>query len=162
MQNPLTRALLYNSITLHDGNREATADGGGRSAPYGYRGQALLDDLNVFLKQLEASGRRAIVVFIPEHGAALKGDLMQIAGMREIPTPEIAHVPVGIKLVGRPGADVPGSHRIAGPTSYLALSELLARLLREPVFDDEDIDWETLTEGLPETRPVSENSGVVL
>lgn len=162
MQNPLPRALLYNSITLHDGNREATADGGGRSAPYGSRGQALLDDLNVFLKQLETSGRRAIVVFIPEHGAALKGDLMQISGMREIPTPEIAHVPVGIKLVGRPAADVPGSHRIAGPTSYLALSELLARMLRAPVFDDEDIDWETLTEGLPETRPVSENSGVVL
>ncbi len=38
---------------------------------------------------------------MPEHGAALRGDKMQIAGMREIPTPAITLVPVGIKVIGQ-------------------------------------------------------------
>lgn len=157
------RALLYNSITLHDGNREATADGGGRSSPYASRGQAVLDDLNMFLKQLESSGRRVVVVLIPEHGAALEGDLMQISGMREIPTPDIAHVPVGVKLIGHPADTPPTAHRITGPSSYLALSELLARLLRDKVFEgSKPVDWQVLTTDLPRTRAVSENSGTVL
>lgn len=171
------RALLYNSITLHDGNREATADGGGRSSPYASRGQAVLDDLLRFIQQLENSGRRVLVVLIPEHGAALEGDLMQISGMREIPTPEIAHVPVGLKLIGHAasaggeagngetagaGEMGPAPYRISGPTSYLALSELLARILRTPVFDSPAIDWDALTNELPYTRAVSENSGTVI
>lgn len=156
-------ALLYNSITLHDGNREATADGGGRSSPYASRGQAVLDDLGMFVRQLESSGRRVVLVLIPEHGAALEGDLMQISGMREIPTPEIAHVPVGVKLIGGAARDTPAAHRITGPSSYLALSELLARLMREPVFEGGNPpDWEALTGNLPQTRAVSENSGTVL
>ena len=44
--------------------------------------------------ELEASGRRAVVVLVPEHGAALRGDSAQIAGLREIPTPAITLVPV--------------------------------------------------------------------
>lgn len=173
-------ALLYNSITLHDGNREATADGGGRSAPYASRGQAVLDDLLTFLNQLERSGQRVLVVFVPEHGAALEGDLMQISGMREIPTPDIAHVPVGLKLIGRSTAAgnetremqvgdgsgtsgaASGPYRVSGPSSYLALSELVGRLLRARVFDEPAVDWEALTADLLQTRPISENSGTVM
>ncbi|HUH88662.1 MAG TPA: cellulose biosynthesis protein BcsG [Pusillimonas sp.] len=156
------RAVLYNSVTLHDGNREATADGGGRSASYATRGKVVLDDLHHFIKQLESSGQRAIVVLVPEHGAALKGDMMQIAGMREIPTPDITHVPVGVKLIGHPAKAAPAGRRIAEGTSYLALSELLARMVQRPVFDEEVVDWDALTADLPLTRAVSENSGTVL
>lgn len=156
------RATLYNSITLHDGNREATADGGGRAAPYATRGKALLDDLHHFIRRLEGLGKPVVVVFVPEHGAALSGDLMQIAGMREIPTPGITHIPVGLKIIGHPAGSAPAGQRISGDTSYLALSELLSRLLRQSVFDQEAIDWSELTSDLPLTRPVSENSGTVL
>ncbi|HLU14319.1 MAG TPA: cellulose biosynthesis protein BcsG, partial [Burkholderiaceae bacterium] len=45
---------------------------------------------------------------------------------------------------------------------YLALSELLARILRTPVFDSPAIDWDALTNELPYTRAVSENSGTVI
>ncbi|WP_397474289.1 cellulose biosynthesis protein BcsG [Pusillimonas sp.] len=160
-QSATPTAVLYNSVTLHDGNREATADGGGRSAPYAARGKALLDDLHHFIKQLESSGRRVIVVLIPEHGAALEGDVMQIAGMREIPTPNITHIPVGLKLIGHPVKAEPGGRRVSGATSYLALSELLARLVQRPVFE-EAVDWDDLTADLPLTPSVSENSGTVL
>lgn len=161
-QDSPRKVLLYNSITLHDGNREATADGGGRSAPYPVRGQAVLDDLDAFMTRLEESGKRFVVVVIPEHGAALDGDIMQISGMREIPTNAITHVPVGVRLIGQAAGTAPQMHHVSGPSSYLALSEVLARLMREGVFDEESIDWDGLTEGLPQTDPVSENSGTVL
>src|SRR5690606_35881761 len=57
-------ALLYNTISLHDGNREATADGGGRSSPFQTRARRLLDELNSFIGQLERSGRKVLVVMI--------------------------------------------------------------------------------------------------
>lgn len=41
-----------------------------------------------------------VVVIVPEHGAALVGDKMQMSGLRDIPSPNITHTPVGIKLIG--------------------------------------------------------------
>src|SRR5690625_2389215 len=89
-------SYVYNSVTLHDGNREATAAGGGRPSPYEKRAQRLLNEIEMFMADLEAKGKKTLVVFIPEHGAALQGDRMQIPGMREIPTPQITHIPVGV------------------------------------------------------------------
>lgn len=155
-------ALLYNTITLHDGNREATADGGGRSSPFLTRAQRLLDELNAFIGQLEKSGRPVVLILVPEHGAALKGDRMQIAGMREIPTPDITHVPVGVRVIGAKGRVAQEPWRVEGQTSHLALSELLARMIAKDVFAQEKIDWKALAADLPETKPVSENDGTVL
>lgn len=154
--------LLYNSISLHDGNREATADGGSRSAPYEQRAKRLLDELNAFMTELEASGRQVMLVFVPEHGAALEGDRMQIAGMREIPTPDITHVPVAVRLIGTKSAEPAHPLHVSTPTSFLALSELVARVLSRDVFAQENIDWPELVVDLPETRVVSENSGTVM
>ena len=56
--------------------------------------QELLDDLDGFIAALDKAGRKAMVVVVPEHGAALRGDRMQIAGLREFATPSIATVPV--------------------------------------------------------------------
>jgi cellulose synthase operon protein YhjU len=155
-------ALLYNTITLHDGNREATADGGGRSSPFLTRAQRLFDELDTFIGELEKSGRQAIVVFVPEHGAALKGDKMQIAGMREIPTPDITHTPVAVRVIGAKDRGAHEPTRVAGPSSYLALSDLLARMVATDIFTAEHIDWKALTADLPETQPISENEGTVL
>ena len=154
-------ALLYQSITLHDGNRRILANGSTRSADYGERARDVLDDLNAFIDQLERRGRPTVVVLIPEHGAALKGDRLQIAGLREIPTPSITHVPVGVKLVGVPlSAGTP--QRVAAPSSYLALAELLTRLYAGPPAGQSGFNLAALARDLPQTARVAENSGSVV
>lgn len=154
-------SLLYQSITLHDGNRRLLADGGTRSADYGERARNLLDDLDAFLGELERRGRPTVVVLIPEHGAALKGDRLQIAGLREIPTPSITHIPVGVKLVGLPLAGG-APQRVAAPSSYLALTELFARLYAGPPAGQGGFDLAALVRDLPQTARVAENSGSVV
>jgi cellulose synthase operon protein YhjU len=156
-------ALFYNTTTLHDGNRALTADGGTKSAEYKPRAQALIDDLTAFIKELERSGRRVAVVIVPEHGAALHGDRMQISGMREIPSPSITHVPVGIKLIGMGSAANSAPLHVSAPTSYLALSEIIARLYAAaPRAEGQGLDWQALLSDLPQTPAVSENSGTVV
>jgi cellulose synthase operon protein YhjU len=156
-------ALFYNTTTLHDGNRSLTLDGGTKSAEYKPRAQALIDDLSAFLKDLEKSGRRVAVVIVPEHGAALHGDRMQISGMREIPSSSITHVPVGIKLVGMGKNPRSEPILIKGPSSYLALSEIISRLYAAPPQGDGlGPDWQALLANLPQTPAVSENAGTVV
>lgn len=161
-QSTKPSALLYNSITLHDGNREATVDGSGRSSPYQKRAQKLLDELDGFMNQLERSGRQVAVVLIPEHGAALEGDRMQISGMREIPTPDITHVPVGVRLIGAKAALPESTIHVTQPTSFLAIAELVAELISSNAFEQSTLDWEALTTNLAQTRLVSENEGTVM
>ncbi|TXI29879.1 MAG: cellulose biosynthesis protein BcsG [Aquipseudomonas alcaligenes] len=158
-QSPASHvSLFYNSISLHDGNRVVTADGGTRSADYRGRAGRLLDDLAQFLDDLQRSGRRVVVLIVPEHGAALHGDRMQLSGMREIPTSAITHVPVGVKFVGM---DLPSggeARRVDTPSSYLALSELLARLYEQQGLGQAP-DLDTLLENLPAAEPVAETAG---
>lgn len=156
------KALFYNTITLHDGNREPTADGGGKPAPFDTRAQQLLDELDTFITELSRSGRRVLLVMIPEHGAGLKADKMQISGMREIPTRDITHIPVGVRLIGTKETRPPEPIHISAPSSYLALSELVSRIIRADVFEAPFIDWQTLISDLPTTTPVSENEGSVV
>nr|WP_299244816.1 cellulose biosynthesis protein BcsG [uncultured Halomonas sp.] len=152
-------ATFYNTVTLHDGNRIVGEKG---FADYEPLLRQLFDDLLTFLKRLESEGRQVAVLIVPEHGAALSGDKMQFAGMREIPTPAITHVPVGVKLTGleqpREGAPI----HIETPSSYLAVSELVTRFLERDIFAQQEVDWETLTTDLPTTKPVSSNEGVVV
>ncbi|CAN7730574.1 cellulose biosynthesis protein BcsG [Pseudomonas umsongensis] len=162
-QNDSRVALFYNTTTLHDGNRALTLDGGTKSADYKVRAQTLIDDLGAFLKALEKSGRRVAVVIVPEHGAALHGDRMQISGMREIPSPSITHVPVGIKLVGMGRNPRSEPILVKEPSSYLALSEIISRLYTAPA-QGEGLgpDWQALLTNLPQTPAVSENAGTVV
>jgi cellulose synthase operon protein YhjU len=162
-QNDSRVALFYNTTTLHDGNRALTLDGGTKSADYKVRAQTLIDDLGAFLKALAKSGRRVAVVIVPEHGAALHGDRMQISGMREIPSPSITHVPVGIKLVGMGRNPRSEPILVKEPSSYLALSEIISRLYTAPA-QGEGLgpDWQALLTNLPQTPAVSENAGTVV
>lgn len=154
------QALLYNTITLHDGNRVALPNGGSRRAEYRELAAGLLDDVSGIIQMLERSDRPLILVFIPEHGASLAGDRMQIAGMREIPSPAITHVPVAVKLLGFERENAPEQHRVSEQSSYLALAELLKRLLAHG--PDEPLDLVRLAGQLPETDWVSENEEIVV
>ena len=153
-------ALFYNTISLHDGNRIVGADGRAMASDYKARAQMVLGDLDGFIDALEKNGRRAVVVVVPEHGAALHGDRMQIPGMREIPSPSITHVPVGVKLVGMGIPAAGGPRRVTAPSSYLAISELVARIYALNAQAPADgRNWDGLLQGLPTTPSVSENEG---
>ncbi|HDU7919066.1 MULTISPECIES: cellulose biosynthesis protein BcsG [Serratia] len=152
-------ATFFNVIPLHDGNRFV---GSNKSADYQPRAQKLFDQLNTFLDQLEKSGRKVVVVIVPEHGAALVGDKMQMSGLRDIPSPNITHTPVGIKLVGMKAPHQGSPLQIKTPSSYLALSELVSRLVDGKVFSESSVDWQALTQGLPQTPVISENDNAIV
>ncbi|OBU66893.1 cellulose synthase [Stenotrophomonas maltophilia] len=153
-------ALFYNTISLHDGNRIVGADGRSNAADYKARAEMVLGDLAGFVDAVEKSGRRAMIVVVPEHGAALHGDRMQIPGMREIPSPSITHVPVGIKLVGMGVPAAGGPRHVPEPSSYLAVSELVARVYAlNAQSAPSERNWDALLKGLPQTPSVSENEG---
>lgn len=47
----------------------------------------MLDDLGSLITDLEKSGRKVMLVVVPEHGAAEKGDKVQVAHLRDISEP---------------------------------------------------------------------------
>lgn len=120
-QNPRS-ATFYNTLPLHDGNH---FPGVSKVADYKLRAQKLFDELDAFFTQLEKSGRKVMVVVVPEHGGALKGDKMQVSGLRDIPSPSITNVPAGVKFFGMKAPHQGGAIEITQPTSYLAISELV-------------------------------------
>ncbi len=52
--------------------------------------------------------------------------------------------------------------QIKTPSSYLALSELVSRLVDGKVFSESSVDWQTLTQGLPQTPLISENDNAIV
>ncbi|WP_266181935.1 cellulose biosynthesis protein BcsG [Dyella humicola] len=155
-------ALYYNTVTLHDGNRLPNSNLSSQQS-YPMRLKSLLGDVDRLIDLIARSGRKAVVVFVPEHGAALRGDAGQISGLREIPTPRIIHVPVGVKLIGLPVA----AHRqgpgvvIDTPTSYLALAQLLSALVAHSPFRADAPPLQQYATDLPQTRMVGENENTV-
>lgn len=162
-------ALYYNTISLHDGNKLSTGARLDAAASYRLRAGKLFDDINAFLNLLEQSGRRVIVVLTPEHGAALRGDRYQIAGLRDMPTPQITNVPVGVKVIGARREDA--ALRIDQPSSYLGLSQLLAQLIATPPYPAQQDASAAASAGfrmadyarqLPATHYVADNDGTVM
>ena len=149
---------FFNLIALHDGNRYAAT---GKAAPYKDRLRTLLDQLDHFLTELNKSGRKVAVIIVPEHGAAIAGDKMQMAGLRDIPSPSITQVPVGVALIGTKSPQA-ATRNINTPSSFLAISELVSRLVGSQAFDSDAIDWNSLLDNLPETADVAENQGSVV
>jgi cellulose synthase operon protein YhjU len=159
--DPAPRVVLYyNSVSLDDGNRQL---GGGRGGfPYAERFANFSSDVNHFIDDLQHAGRHAIVVVLAEHGAALSGDRHQMPGLREIPTPAIARVPVGVILVNASRSPQWVQARIDVPTSYLAVSELLARFIADNPFDDANMNLDRYIKALPTTDFVAENNGITV
>ncbi len=152
---------LYNTISIHDGNR-VVGEKGTRLVTYKRQQKILLDDLNSFFKQLKNSERNIVVIFLPEHGASIRGDRMQISGMREIPTKAITDIPVGIKFFGNAQVSSSQQVQITAPSSYLALSELLSKVLESGMYQGNSVDLNELVKDLPETPFVSQNSGTTM
>ena len=152
-------ATFFNLIPLHDGNRYV---GSNKGADYHNRAQTLLNQLNIFMDQLDKSGRKVMLVVVPEHGAALVGDKMQISGLRDIPSPGITHIPVGVKFFGMQAPHAPSPMKIDGQSSYQAISEMVARAVDGKVFTSPTMDWKTFGSNLPQTPLVSENENSVV
>ena len=87
---------------------------------------------------------------------------MQIAGMREIPSPRISTVPVGIKLIGTTGNAAMGPLIVSKPSSYLALSKLLSDFIGKTPFAGNGLDLSAYVRDLPSTEFVAENDDVVV
>ncbi|EFW5435714.1 cellulose biosynthesis protein BcsG [Shigella flexneri] len=152
-------ATFYNTLPLHDGNHYP---GVSKTADYKARAQKFFDELDAFFTELEKSGRKVMVVVVPEHGGALKGDRMQVSGLRDIPSPSITDVPVGVKFFGMKAPHQGAPIVIDQPSSFLAISDLVVRVLDGKIFTEDNVDWKKLTSGLPQTAPVSENSNAVV
>jgi cellulose synthase operon protein YhjU len=159
--NPAPRVVLYyNSISLHDGNR--VTKGGHSDSSYGARLANFSSDITRFLDLLKSSGRRVVVVFIAEHGAALGGDRRQIEGLREIPTSAIARVPVAIALINAPRSAPAAQSRVDAPVSYPALNEILSRFLSHNPYAAPVAGFADYVEMLPQTPFVAENNGTTV
>jgi cellulose synthase operon protein YhjU len=132
-------ALYYNTLTLHSrsypSKNEEWKHNNISTFQTSYRN--LTTDLNLFFKDLSASNRRAIVVVVGEHGAALKETKLQGQTVREIPTPGVSLVPAAIKLFGPEFNSVPHnkSVTIKEPSGYPALYTLINSLLSSKVSD---------------------------
>lgn len=158
-------ALYYNTISLHDGNRVPGMSSRSSLDTYKPRLVQLMADFDKFISELESAGRPVVVMLVPEHGASLRGDKIQISGMREIPGPRITLVPAAVKLVGMkkaPDAAPAAPVVVNQPMSYLGLFTLLGDLLADNPFAP---TARPLAERLqaPETTPfVSENADVIV
>jgi len=157
-------ALLYNTISLHDGNRVPGQASTNSAVTFAPRLRHLLTDLGRFFDLVQASGRPTVIVLIPEHGAALHADPVQIAGMRELPTRAITDVPVAVKLIGF--ANFPSATQppllVDKPSSYLALTALIAGLTQLGPERAAPTSLRDLVGALPAAQWVSENEGTIL
>ena len=155
-------AVYYNTVSLHDGNRLASDPAIKSSESYKVRLAKLLDDVQGFVNKLAASGRRAVVVLVPEHGAAWRGDAAQIAGLREIPTPAITLVPVGVRIIGPDARRNGEALQVSEATSFLALSHIVSRMLARPPYGADGFRPADYTAGMPLTDYVSEGETATL
>jgi cellulose synthase operon protein YhjU len=159
LANPASHvALYYNTISLHDGNRVANK----ADSSFKARLIQFSSDMSRFMDDVQRSGRRAIIVFVPEHGAAVRGDRRQIPGLREIPTPAITHVPVGIALINATREPSSAPQEIGTPATYLAVNELLSRFIADNPFTKSSLNLSPYTQNLPPTDSVAENDGTVI
>ena len=155
------RALMYNTISLHDGNRVAGYGSASSTQTWRPRAEKLFADFERFFELVEQGGRPTVVVLVPEHGAAIHGDAMQIPGLREYPTPRITHVPAGVALLGfgpKPAGQQPVY--VDQVTSYTALVGVVSTLLRSP-----ESPWATLAQlapVIPPMRWVAENDQTIV
>ena len=151
----LRSVSLFNFIALHDGNRLPLHS---RWEAFEPRAKRFLDDLNTFITELEKGRRKVLLLVVPEHGAAVRGDRIQTPRLRDIPSRRITQVPVLAKFIGL--KDLPKNQiHVSGSTSYLALTTLIGRTIETNFFSKSAgaVPLEALVKDLPQTHMVSEN-----
>jgi cellulose synthase operon protein YhjU len=149
---------FYNSLTLHDGNRKLNSN---QTSLQSYKERALLmfEQIAALIDQAERQERKLLLIVVPEHGAGLKGDGVQLAGLREIPTYPLTHVPVMLKLIG---AEYSNSKpiRVEKQTNQNAISSLIMNVLAQQPFSGGEYQPQALVNSIPETEWVSENKDI--
>lgn len=156
-------ALYYNTISLHDGNSSTDSKVSGDSMEtYKMRLAKLFDELDQFMQKIDSSGRRAMVVMVPEHGAAVRGDKMQIAGLREIPSPAITLVPVGIKMIGPDARRLGDTLQVDESVGFLAITYIVAQMIEKTPFGASGFLPANYTPGLPTTQFVAQNENATM
>lgn len=153
---------FINFVALHDGNLLPQAADARlpHNQRWANRARRLFDDLLAFENSLQRSGRKVMVIFIPEHGAALRGDKIQMARLRDIPGANVTRIPVYIKFINR---DSGPQLEINKPVSYFGLNSLIAQTLRLNYFaENSRDDVNTLAPAVESTYKVSENQDAVV
>lgn len=147
---------LINFIALHDGNRQP---GKSRWEEFEPRARAFIDALDVFIADLQKSKRKVMLIIVPEHGAAVRGDRIQTPRLRDIPSRRITQVPVMVKFFGLNKLPKTPVH-VTSDTSYLALSTLIGRVIETNYFSKPEgaVPMADLVNDLPTTHMVSENA----
>jgi len=97
---------------------------------------------------------------VPEHGAALEGDKLQFAGLREIPSPSIVSVPTAVKFIG-PDVKHSGLNDVQQTMSYFSLSELINNTMKLDVFAG-TVPVKRVLDNLPSAPVVAENQDTVM
>lgn len=158
-------AMYYNSISLHNGNKVPGLDSHSSLDTYKPRLEKLFSDFDQFLTELENTGRPVVVILVPEHGAALRGDKVQASGLRDIPSPHITLVPAAIKIIGGSSPATQGGKApliIDKPMSYFGLYSLLNELLKKSPYDSSSPALAERVKILETTPFVSANSGMIV
>ena len=159
--DPAPRALLYNTITMHDGNRVPGLASFRSRETFKPRLTKLFADLERFFALVQESKRPTLVLLVPEHGGAVRGDAVQIPGLRELPTAAITSVPAAVKLINFDGLGVGPPITVEKPSSYQALAVLVSSLLGTGRAASRE-QLENLARDLPGTDWVAENEGTVV
>lgn len=150
---------FYNTISLHDGVHYEQDHSLKSADTYEKRLITLLDDMYDILDGLKKTNRPIVVIFVPEHGANIKGDKVQMAGMRELPSPAITNLPVGLKIIGNGMARIGEQKIVKEQSSFFAIAHLVNQILEQDVFAKNQFDPEKLLNDLPQTPMLSENEG---
>ena len=161
-------AVYYNTISLHGGGHMSKSVvknpwAMDRTERYNNFLGTLITELDGFFSDLEASGRKAVVIFVPEHGAALVGTRLQAPDLRDIPFPQITLVPMGIKFFGPGYNGLPvRQEQIDKPVSYLALARTLSDLMKKSPYSDRAASVKAVLSDIPETPLVSESENAIV
>jgi cellulose synthase operon protein YhjU len=154
-------ALYFNAISLHSGSHRVDIKEWwkiDRQSHYKDSVQLLFKNIEKFFAELSSSGKNVVVVFVPEHGMALKGSRMQAPDLRDIPLPSITIVPVGIKFIGSGFSSFPANQEIISrPVSWMAVSYLLSSFTKESPFRGQQSILRKIIKNVPETPYVSDN-----
>lgn len=153
------RFTFYNTLSLHDGNQVPGFNGNSLES-YQFRATNLLDELYQLQQSIKASGRKVVMIIVPEHGANLAGDALQLPGLREIPTQSVTHVPVLISIFGKE-LNLPSEQLVVEhPTGPSAITRAIFAIHEQQPFVNSSFSLQQVAEQLPGTSWVAENKDV--
>ena len=157
-------ALYFNTANLHIGtHKPGDSHKSDDTAFYKERLAAMTAQFEEFFSEIERSGRNAVVIFVPEHGAALTGTKMQARNVRDIPLPPIVTVPAAVKLIGKGFySDTLKPRVITKPSSLLALAWFIAEFLNNNPYTKDARKPDAISLEIPGTDFMAEDENAAV